>query len=421
MELEHLDQDNLMSIFDWMDFDGWLYMAESNPQFYQLIMDNYIIEACGFNEKKIHLTNIKSTSSVAIRIEPNEIFLEDFDLILRVIRSFGHIISRLVFNSATFNSDQVKIIGKYIDKYCSPSLREFILSDGITSPFSNWQNAFERCESMEFQNLINHNQLSLKRTFPRLHRLFIKTTKSSNLSFLEHNLPHLQHITLDLNEPTSNAMRSALKNFLFSNNQLRLFEMQSPVSATFLSFVNTALTQLHSLVLTIQPSDYSSHELDDKLNFATVATLKLRVIGGDIMFSHFPITFDRLRSLHLSCDVFDINAMKFVTQNKHLISLIIDDDTLDYTRWLRLIDSLPELTEITATVRQTFLDSDADNTTLMTHKHLQRFTIGLNHLSDQQTWIKSMPKIWKLIDTATIERQQLIFVRDWSADKVLSD
>lgn len=420
MELKHLDQANLISIFDWMEFDGLLYMAESNPQFYQLITDNYIIEQFGFTEKQIHLTNIKSTSSIGIRMEPHQIVLDDFDLILRVLRNFGHKISRLVLNSTAFNSDQVKIIGQYIDKYCSPSLREFILSDDNASPFSNWRNIFERCESIEFHNLINHEQLSLKRTFPRLHRLFVQTTDSSNLSSLEHNLSHLQQITFDLNETPSNAMRSAIKNFLLLNNQLRVFEMQSPISAKLLSFVNTALPQLHSLTIIIQPHDYASNELDEKLNFPTVDKLKLRVIGDDAMFSYFPITFDRLRSLHLSCDVFDINATKFVVQNKHLISLVIDDDTLDFTRWLRLIDSLPELTEITATVRQTFLDSDADNNILMTHKHLQRITIGMRQVSDQQEWIRSMPKNWKLIDTAD-ERQQSVFVRDWSKDTVLSD
>lgn len=422
MELEHLDHENLISILDWMEFDGLLYMAESNPQFYQLIMDKYIIDACAFNEKKIHLTNIKSLSSIGIRMKPNEIFLDVFPLILRVIRNFGHIISRLTFNSTTFNSDQVKVIGQYIDKYCSPSLREFVLSDGNVSPFSKWENIFERCESVEFHNLINHEQLSLKRTFPRLHRLFIQTTNSSNLSFLEHNLSYLQQITLDLSEPSSNAMRSALKNFLLLNNQLRRFEMQSPISAKFLSFVNTALPQLNSLAITIQPLDYASNQLDEKLNFPLVNILKLRVIGDDAMFTYLPLTFDRLRSLHLSCDVFDSNAMKFVIQNKHLISLVINDDTLDYTRWLQLIDSLPELTEITAIVRQTFLDSHADSGILMTHKHLQRITIGLSYSYDRQEWIKSMAKNWKLIDTSTKnKRQQLIFVRDWSEDKVSSD
>lgn len=409
MELESLNKENLLSLLDWMDFDGIIYMAESNETFNKLIIDTYITGKFGFHEKPVHITNAEP-STAGVRIESNGIWINGFAQTLRILQNFGHLISRLELNSHTFDSDQVKIIGYNINEHCAPSLREFILNDGIASPFAHWYNTFERCEAIEFRHLAQHNtNFEMHRIFPNLHRLYIHTTEYSELNFIEHKFAHLQQVTCDFSN-ASLASISRFKQFLLLNEQITALEVISPIDVTFLKAVAMSSANLQSLTITIHPLDFASGQLNDDLHFATVKMVKLRVIGGDIMFSHFPVIFDGMQSLELACSELDKYAIKMIKQYTHLNRLVIDGDTLDYTLWMSIIDALPELIEITAQVRETFLDAKkVDKNALMMHTHLQRITIKLGMFTERKVWIDIMPKQWQLIESE-VERE-LRFVR----------
>lgn len=385
-------------------------MVESYESLNQLIIDTYISGRYGFDKKLVHITSAEA-STAGVQIESDRIWINGFDITLRVLQNFGHLISRLEFNSDTFNGDQVKIIGQHINLHCAPSLRELKLNDCIESPFSRWFTEFKRCERIEFRNLARHPELEMHRVFPYVQRLYIETTEMSEMQFLEHRFSHLQQIICDFSNASHSSI-SRFNNVLLLNEQITELNVISPIDASLLMSVSRSSVRLQSLTISIHPLDFASGQLTEKLHFATVTTLKLQVIGGDIIFSYFPVTFGNLRSLELVCSEFDEHATKMIKQNKLLERLVVRGEVLEYERWLGIIVALPELIEITAQVHENFPDKLAkiDKNVLVTHKHLQRITILLGMFTQRKVYIDSMPEQWKLIDS-TVDRE-MIFVRD---------
>lgn len=415
MTLKRLDAANLQSLFSWMDFDGLLHMAESNPHFHQIIVNDYIIGTFGFPEKLIHITNIPNEPKNIVQITTTDIWINGFHQARRILRQFGGQIHRLSVNCSQFNGDQVQILGEAITAHLITSLHQLILHNGNQSMFTAAKHAFENCESLEVYNLGQGNGLpSISRIFPKLQRIALQATDSGDLAFLQHNLPELHEVSVDIGNSTAATTKAKVKSFLKLNTQILTLEVVLPIDAAFLTFVNAELLSLQSLNILIHPLDYAEDELTDKLDFPTVTSLTLRVIGSDLMFAYFPVTFEQLRELRLFCPEFDKLASDFIGRSKRLSVLEIYDDVLDYKRWLDLVEALPELTEITAKVHRTYIEtsdkSDLVTHGLATHPALQRITIILSSLSDQSTWLKSMPPNWKSIESTLAG--QMIFVRD---------
>lgn len=411
MTLQRLDTDNLQSLFNWMDFDGLLDMAESNARFHQIILNDCIVGKFGFQERLVHISNAADETSNGVRLASDRIRINGFRLARRILRQFGGQINRLAFNGSQFNGDQVQILGEEIAMHCGPTLRQLIVHSGKQSIFTNGNSPFKRCESLEVYNLDQNNGFpAFPRIFPKLHRVAVHISEPSNLAFLQHNLPDLRHVSVDLGGATTATAKANVKSFLQQNAQIVKLEIVSPIDAAFLAFVNAELLHLQQLNILIHPLDYAADELSDSLAFGTVTSLGLRVIGSGLMFTYFPVTFGQLRSLRIFCPEFDQHAAEFVVRSERLVKLEIYDSALYYAPWLAIIGALPELTEITAKVHSSYIESADEKNRLAAHPHLQRITILLSLLSDQSAWLKSMPSNWKLIDGPSGGR--MTFVKD---------
>lgn len=169
--------------------------------------------------------------------------VSQFDKVLKILRNFGHLITKLKFESDRGgNKSKTEEIGRHIDKYGSNSLREIIvLNDRINAigQFRNVFNKFERktCKSLEY--------------FQWWAQVLITVT---NLTFHEYYYLNLVYLNLPVMFVDNNYLH--LNNLLRLNPQLQSFQISNLVNVEFLCGVNELLPKLETLSVASLPSDF---------------------------------------------------------------------------------------------------------------------------------------------------------------------
>lgn len=118
-----LNNDMILEIFDKINFEDLLTLAEMRTKFQDLIIRYYAINKFHIHEKLIMLCGARD--DLQIEITTDSIRIYDNKLFSRILQNFGYLISRIRIDTA--HRASIKFIGGQVNKYCSESLTEMSL------------------------------------------------------------------------------------------------------------------------------------------------------------------------------------------------------------------------------------------------------------------------------------------------------
>lgn len=281
-----------------MDFDDLLNMADTNNRFRNLIARNFILPRYRIHEK-INRFDLTGNS----HISENEILYNNYDAILKVLRNYGHMLTKLVYIQPELNDLRNIEISRSIGKYCTDTLTEITLSSDEYSLLSTMDYTFTKVFRVNIVPLYSSEvpeKFDLVSIFPNMKELIVTPNPQSGES-VKKFYPHLEHL-------------------LRSTPHLQSLVLNSLPSSTLLKVIDAV--EIEILQLTLNESDLDKIEtvhLDHVKSFTLVITGEVSKLNG----KRFPITFENLDELQIIAEnVADI-LINLIQLNKNVKALAV--------------------------------------------------------------------------------------------------
>lgn len=182
------------------------------------------------------------------------IIIQHFGIILKTLKSFGHLISKLEIEYDLLHNINVTEISNFINIYCADSLTDIKINsfhqdffDVMTKPFENVQYFTIEGRYTDF----NSNTLKFVELFPVIRRMHLNSIAFINKScIIDHEFHHLEHfhvLVQKFNDPR-NLMKKDVEQFLRKNTQIRSISLAF-VNNAFVKIVSEILPNLESLMV----------------------------------------------------------------------------------------------------------------------------------------------------------------------------
>lgn len=290
---------------------------------------------------------MKHNTSKTIEITANHIEVYRYEIALKLLRYFGHIISSIEFDVYVYGLMQGNEITNQVNKYCSKSLTRVLIRNLRSDQIDEWKNSFENVKSVYLLGSSNCDNIQLNILFPLMQRLEFELMEFTDSSFIEHHFPHLKH--LKYFQTFSHQDNTHMERVLLLNPQLRSFSISGLADAEFLEFTAQQLPNLEVLSLLNFPHEFRSNQSDRVARFGNVRELTVSLYRNQHEVpAHIPMVFDRLEILKLYCYYIPRALVRFICENKQLKAIHVTEAVPNYEHLLRFVRDLPNLEEISA-------------------------------------------------------------------------
>lgn len=198
------------------------------------------------------------------------VIVHDLQTSLRLLRCYGHLISKLDLERKLLRSAHIKVL-RYVNRFSYESLIEIsfhrifnvAFESAMKKPFQNVQEASFTCCRFGTINI------SVKYWFPALRRLHLIRNEFDDPKLIAELMPKLEHLTFFGGGRIS---ATDILTVLHRNPQLRSLSLSCVYSARF--YPSKILPKLECLELRGFPNDFAAHE-GDLVNFRTAKKLKI--------------------------------------------------------------------------------------------------------------------------------------------------
>lgn len=252
------------------------------------------------SDKFIHINRPENGQ----QITNDDLYIDDFRSVLRFLRNFGHLITKLIFvGNNSFSSNEKLEISKSIVEYCSNSLKEINL--------------------IESESYLTNDA---DQTFPNVRNVALLSFSKLNISQIHRIYPNMRELSLkyDLLVLSNSSIWKQLYISFRSSSTLRALSLSRVPSFDQLEFINNNLPNLQSLAFGYDPRDFSKSG-DRNVHFVNVRHFQVTVLGGvqGVTNDSFPIAFNHLETLEMSISEFANIPVKLIEQNPGLRSLTV--------------------------------------------------------------------------------------------------
>lgn len=302
----HLNMDCLVQIVNELDFESLLYMAKTSKFFSNLCVEVFrrqfsdttilIDHYSPLSLRKYVEMSVKKAQKVLSRIMSFEfeddffydfqnndyIKISSFEMILDTLRYFGNYIQRLKIATDNADSVQSKVIGEFVNKYCSDALIEFGLRIDTGNSQDFLRKTFKNIQKVALRNrlpVVAENGLSMNETFPAMRELSLSFS-SGNVDYVENRLQNLSHLRIDIGRLSNNRF---IDNILGSNPSIRSVSLSNAWPA-FLRKVNNMLPHLENLSIGL----FEMYNGDDEIVFENVKVFRVKSALGTSLNIFFP-------------------------------------------------------------------------------------------------------------------------------------
>lgn len=237
---------------------------------------------------------------------------------LKILRCFGHKISKLAICYGSINEDQEAKVNQYLNEYCADSLVE-IRIEGPTIP--NLIKPFCKIKKIEFRfTHLDFKITQFNKWFPNMRRLkfeFVIDTKMEDRRCIEKHFPHLEEIGFNGFSMERNFNETNIANALRLNPQLRKVILPD-FTAKFVQDVSQYLQSVE--ILNIWCRDLSIHG-HSMIHFKSVKKFEICLFGN---VRNIPFSFDQLHELKIIGFEPSEAIISFIVKNTSLRKLTID-------------------------------------------------------------------------------------------------
>lgn len=287
----------------------------------------------------------------------NSVYILHATTAMKILRNFGHLITNLVVLPLYYKYNEYlepgsKIINKYVNEYCSKSLKNLTLVNFKQNATMEWFKPFEQVETLFFQvGVLDTKSMDLNKIFPRLRRLEFQGVTVTDQRFIEQHFPYLHEIIIDINLARLNRdlWKSNIQKFIQLNPQLRKLQLRTFGEQEFFTLLSQQ--NIEALGLEVQPGDFFSEPGNDSLaHFPHVKKLELIFPWyQEYKIEHLPFDFENIEELTMNW-FHDVSLtdewIDFVIKHKNIRKLVLQTSQPRDNHWAMMLNQLPHLNEL---------------------------------------------------------------------------
>lgn len=347
-------------ILDRLDLGDLITMADTNHHFCSLAEDEFRLK---FAKKVIKI--IDSRAVVPAEITKSDIIeINDFLLAMKMLKHFGHLISRLSIAHSKFDENSKRLY-QFINLYCAKTLitieidmKHIYHNDYF---FSDMKSPFVRVQSVSLAGSFGRmgsSNLRLNQLFPVMNQLTLKFT-SFLVDGLNQNYLNVKHLHIELcktHDPVRFSESEAML-ILEKNRQIESLTL-AYFSRKFLRVVNEILPNLKELKLMHYNPSFTTLDDGQEVHMKKVKSLTIDAAVDGMPFN---VTFENLEAFHLNAFPGEkYRWIDFIEKNTQIKKLYVDRGSINNSELNRIIASNLELSEISLTI-----DTDVTQQTIV--------------------------------------------------------
>lgn len=195
-----------------------------------------------FAEKLFAIHNpIESNEPIETEL-PDIVHIYDYRLAWNVVKSFGHLITKL---SVIFCDSEPEMTN-HIVKYCLKSLKELHLGSWDGNWLNYFHEPFENVRKLSLQRTFIYDKF-LDRFFPNIKELHLNYIETFNVSFIERSFPFLENLSVNISPYNGSNYLNVIDvgKLLKHNPQIRSIKINN---ARYLDDITVLIDHLNEIV-----------------------------------------------------------------------------------------------------------------------------------------------------------------------------
>lgn len=372
--------------------------VDSLKQINQVATGSELIENISYNTVKIK--GVKDSSKLELSIgNGSAIEHHDFDVILDILKEFGHLISKLTLDYDSVDEHHRSLLNQQINKFCAKSLTDIELIQCNENDFSEFQEPFEKVESvqMNFGHLMNATS-RFDRLFPSVRRLDLGGMHFVHPDFVEHHFEHLELLAMESLEKGN--LRSVERR-LQLNPQLKHVSLFR-CNWNLLKIISETMPDLESLELN-GFNDFSNYAGND-IHFEQLKIFRFQKFSGvSKTIQKIPLVFGNLEEI--SCSKPMDKWLEIIIQNKHLKE--VTTGVINNRQLFQIVEELPELEDFTT--GYSAYDSTGNVVRFMNKgKHLRKVSFWQSNFNSPNEIVEQLGNKWRF----QVEGGRFVFIKN---------
>lgn len=376
--LGDLPMEVLIMIYKDFELNDLLNVAKTHPH------NHAAVEMVFYDKYRNASFKIGGNSPIHFHRINKEVMIAGHDWTVFVLKSFGHLISRLSinFNSMTELEGQEMI--ELVSNYCQ-TLEHIELVSCKGNELSHFQRPFTKVKKLQFTvGLLDAHTVNLSRIFPVVESITKASTAFFDYRCFEYNFPHLEHMDLDL---ILTRFPSKVETMLQLNPQLRSVSMMK-CDMEMLRMLHQYVPSLEVIKI-IYFSDFAKFA-GEPVHFPHLKVLKF---GSNYMQQRF----DRAPVIATTLEEFEyggpaISWLDFLQQNIQLKKLEIGEIYDEqFSLLLEKLDNLEELS-----VKYDILSVDKVLNCIEKATKLRKVSFGKISFDASKKIIDGLGSIWRM-------------------------
>lgn len=401
----------LLEIFDRMDLAQLINTADLGPRYRDLITQ-HSAKKFQFHEKtiKISLSSMKGQSDIDISSE-NKISIKSVAAILKTLRNFGHLISKLEIDVLSMRPSEQHLIDQYINEYCRSALVEICCKYFNENTMDAWKKPFESVEkvTLEFGSINEPTGNRLNETFPKMRYLKHRMFKTIAKLHTEQHYPFLVFFEVFYRESVD------LKQFLTLNRQLQTLHIWYSVEMEFFQFLNQTLPDLEDLQFTLDGTNHLGDDVHDSILLSNVKRLAIEWKSRDYHeIERFTEIFPNIEEFKIFFYEIQVPSqwIEVITQMKALKKLTIVTGRLNTQEFCRIMSELTNLAELTVEFDEHVSNSVIES--MEQHESLQKVTFVEMNEANRKFACETISLGWKMGRERSLDEQmeETVFLRN---------
>lgn len=423
----HFDELNncaLLDLFDALDLEELISVANINSRFRDLVTKYYAIQKFGLHKKTLRIGFSKvQYSNNRKKLEYSEFSINIYDMAtaIRYLRNFGHLVQHIIVYNTDYKQHRSwnQNIIEYVTEYCSESLKDLEL--WFYGTFNNtWKKPFTKLTKIEFHGKCHwiestNNIKCGSEMFPSLNEILIDNIESEKSLCLAFNFPHLKNVHLG----NINSNSDRYKTFFEMNSQIKSLKIDYVNSLPFLHSFSETLPNLEHLDITIGKDVLHEFELGD-IHIRNVKNCSVDLKNQHS--NHIPFVFDNAEEItihrFLSSETQIVN---FMTKHHNVQVLNLKSGGFNLEQWMLIIENVPNLVKI-----QKWWDITTENDSIFglmaAETHLQS-VILFSELNEHCNtfWRRLVNSQWHVVCERDSSYSTITFTRDQNNNRIESN
>lgn len=365
LKLQNLDEFNILSILDYVDFSGLINLSSASDRLRNLIATHYMIPKYRIDERQTFI--FKGSSDEATT---EEISLGKETTIYQFLHNFGEYVTEISFAGEDFDGEQIQKISQHIERYCATNLKSIMLLFTNAHLLRDTDQIFANVVDVYIHQGQAWKNVQIARIYPSVERLTINGAQ----------LKQMREDRVDIK----------------SVPNLHSIEVFDVNSTDLLDYINQSQPNLEALSISID-SDFFHSSNKESVLFKHVRNFTITTFDLSDTVAQSPVQFEQIESLTIGSPVPNgmvMDLLKRSTTLKTLRLTRLHGSDLMFRLIFGILKGFPHFNEITfywnGVVRAPKLLGYLNEISQLT-----RITISSAE-ANQELLISAIPEQWQL-------------------------